>query len=284
MCDTSLLRDITLIIHCRQTIDVCQQRRPLLQSYSAFFKEVIFLLKDSFNSSWTSARRCYGAGDPYWCISEEMRRTSASGILYMQFDVALAPCELAKSLNPEKVGHFQELSDRYFSFETLDSCRDRKRAHTRCWWYHWNIHENRSRILNCRPGLNGVQIGGLEGREIAMKELLGKLDSGIWWSIGDFFYLPRLAFPVFAGYAPVFREQGIHHELASPTLLTISAAATGAAVQDLGCLGDCCSKITKRRSPTRELFLWTPPGLPRTLGRESGILLDARQQGLRTQA
>ena len=117
-CNLTSLLDVMLIVHCRQTGEVCEQRRPLLLEYSMYFKEVVFFL--NHNSSWPLARLCLGPGDPYRCIAEEMSRTSASGILYMQFDVGISPCALAQVLDVEKVANFEKLS--YSSFHDVENC------------------------------------------------------------------------------------------------------------------------------------------------------------------
>ena len=260
MCDVSSLAEVTLIVHCRQKIEICKLRKPLLLSYRPFFKELVFFLKYDFDISWANARRCYGAGDPFWCISEEMHRTKSLGILYMQFDVAISPCSLARKLHIRQVGHFEDLAERYFTFDLLDRCRSSKDRTQRCWWYHWQTHENRSRLMKCWPALEKVSAlrsrwvsdsgDGQNGLANAWnrtleRDVLRKLSRGIWWSIGDFFYIPSRAFSVFASYAPVFREERIHHELASPTLLAMSALLTGVGLSNFGCVGSCCSKIVK---------------------------------------
>ena len=226
-----MFANITLIVHCRERLEVCQQRRPLLQSYSAFFKEVIFLLKDSFNSSWTSARRCYGAGDPYWCISEEMRRTSASGILYMQFDVALAPCELANNLNTEKVGHFQELFDRYISFDSLDRCASQKAF----------FHPSQRRL--CFKGWNGELRRSLQDSAVVLGKLIGsertllleRLRAGIWISPPLFLYVPYRAFAAWRSASLIYKDLAIRPDMATGTLLELSLELAQLEFQSFDC-------------------------------------------------
>ena len=78
--------------------------------------EVVLLTSEDMG--WSLAGIC--SGDAYWCVAEELGSWSphSEGVLYMQFDVALSPCEMAKHLDVQQIGSFQELS--YGTFEKLD--------------------------------------------------------------------------------------------------------------------------------------------------------------------
>ena len=45
----------------------------------------------------------------------------------MQFDVSISPCEMARRLEPGKVGTFESLSEMYISFAHFDRCNTEPR-------------------------------------------------------------------------------------------------------------------------------------------------------------
>ena len=148
-------------------------------------------------TSWSWARRCTGAGDPYWCISEEIPLSlDSKGILYMQFDVAMSPCEMAKRLQVKQIGTFEDLSDKYISFEKLDECNRNKKL--RCLWYHWDIKNNntRNRIMKTLDAMEKIK----SSLSIADHSVFQKLRSGTWRAVSDFLYIPRKAFESYAAF------------------------------------------------------------------------------------
>ncbi|CAK9036659.1 Hypothetical protein SCF082_LOCUS21813 [Durusdinium trenchii] len=240
-CRTSSLAEVTLVIHCRQEPQICRLRLPLLLEYSAYFKKTVVLLEK--DPRWLpGALHCDRQGDPYWCIAEEIPRSKdSSGILYMQFDVGMSPCEMAQHLDAGAVGTFETLSDKYLTFAKLDECNTKMKL--RCLWHHWDMRGNstRNRLLKTAKALNDIAAQ----LRLVNTSILQKLETGIWRAVSDFLYLPKQAFPVYAAFAKAFKENNIFHELASPTLLMTSASISHVPLQNFRCRGSCCARVAK---------------------------------------
>eukprot|EP00913_Durusdinium_trenchii_P025102 g23562.t1 len=209
------------------------------KEYSAYFKKtVIFLTKDP---GWLpGAVPCHRVGDPYWCIAEEIPRSKdSSGILYMQFDVGMSPCEMARRLDVGAVGTFETLSDKYSTFAQLDECNTNLKL--RCLWHHWDMKRNstRTRLLKTAKALDEIS----STLPFANTSILQRLETGIWSAVSDFLYLPKQAFPVYAAFAKAFKENKIFHEMASPTLLMTSARISNVPMQNFRCRGSCCRHV-----------------------------------------
>ena len=198
------LRDVTLIVHCRQPVELCEQRRPLLLEYSRYFKELIFFL--NYKNSWPETRLCQDPGDPYGCVAKEMSKSNASGMLYMQFDVGISPCALAEKLDLSRVANFE--APWYTSFDDLDNCDlmpGYRRPDCRLpGWSHWFRKHNKTRnqLLKAANGLAALQ------KQLSVAELpaIEKLRLGVWRAMSDLYYIPKSDFMRFAAYASSLKD------------------------------------------------------------------------------
>ena len=160
---------------------------------------VLFLSED--NQWLPGSQRCHGAGDPYWCIAAEIPRSSDSlGILYMQFDVAMSPCEMSKRLEIGQVGTFEDLSDKYVTFKELDECNLNEALH--CLWHHWDVKNTRQKLLKSLQALERAPALSFSNElkstsNISTSSILEKLRSGIWRAVSDFLYIPKQVFEIY---------------------------------------------------------------------------------------
>eukprot|EP00435_Cladocopium_sp_Y103_P067934 s122_g30.t1 len=254
-CDTTKLQDLTLIIHCRQTPKICELRRPLLMEYVPYFKEsVVFLNNFEGYRSWPLRTRHCTTGDPYWCIAQEVPLSKGSaGILYMQFDVAVSPCELAKSLDTEKIFLFTgSWYDIWADFDIMDDCNLQKKS---CIWYHWIQENNKTRkqIGKIREELEKLQHSpslrqhlSVEKQRIFNKNL-ERLRTGIWREISDFLYLPKRITSMFAIFAKVFEENRLFNEMATLSAVMLAGSVANVTVQNLSCVGACCKHVSRHQ-------------------------------------
>ncbi|CAK9025296.1 Hypothetical protein SCF082_LOCUS17018 [Durusdinium trenchii] len=242
MCNTSSLAKLTLIIHCRQEPTICRARLPLLLEFSVYFKKTVILLNK--DPGWLpGALHCEMAGDPYFCVAEEIPRSHDSdGILYMQFDVAMSPCEMAQRLDVTAMGTFEDLEDKYITYARLDECNTV--LADVCGWPWWNMANDNSKknLLNTAKALAEIR----SKREIDNASILQKLETGVWRGVSDFFYVPKQAFGPFATFAKPFKDNNVFNELGSPSVLMTSAEVSGVSLQNFGCHGNCCAAVGKQ--------------------------------------
>ncbi|CAJ1436914.1 unnamed protein product, partial [Effrenium voratum] len=251
VCDTSSVKDITLLIHCRTTKrsgpKVCELRRPLLQNYGAFFAEVRWLLSEDANlSAWPMGHHCAPRGDPYWCVAQVARNLTTRGLLYMHFDAVISPCRFAVAFDASKVGIFKgEVQCLWKSFDDLIRMK---------WGY-------------LTPRMQNLWLAAVaELRNSSGSRLYGELEHGLWhcsasdcaripaqrqpllhplrWGMDDFFYLPREAFHLYGLQAEVFWNHRVFHEMAGPTLLELTRRLAHLQLQDYNCTGFCCWNVT----------------------------------------
>ncbi|CAE7268441.1 CSTLP2 [Symbiodinium natans] len=225
------LRTVTLLVHCRQTREICELRRPLILSYVPFFKEVRWLLSWPNSTEELRAKEhlCEKQGDPYLCVTKVAAVVEAvggsSGILYMHFDAVLAPCSFARRFDPGKIGTFGSRAQlRWGTFASLDRCNAPNASHVGCAWQAWHLWD-----VNREP-----LAGALSEMRLELP-LPAQLSQGCWLGYDDFFYLPRGAFRTYGALAEVFARHNIHHEIAGPTALAVTQNISGLEMQDFAC-------------------------------------------------
>ncbi|CAE7488366.1 unnamed protein product [Symbiodinium natans] len=248
-CNTSVLSDITLLIHCRQKPHICQLRRRLMESYSTFFRKVVVLLRH-FKGAWPGTRPCEeGPGDPHFCVASEMSTSTARGIMYMQFDVALSPCGMGRILDASMLGSFS--SWKYKTFEDCERCR--KNPRLRCHWGAWQGPSTKTQLLSTVHDLEMVQVpGSWQALEEERAKAFEKLRQGLLGGSSDLLYVPREAFSVFVDYARIFKKWEVDMEIVQPTMLTLLPLVTGVGFQNFHCAGSCCQWVRKKQILSRD--------------------------------
>ena len=238
--DLSELKTVTLLVHCRQTREVCELRRPLILSYEPFFREVRWLLSwpNSTGQLRAEEHLCEKLqfGDPYLCVTKvgkqlEREGTGSTGILYMHFDAVLAPCAFAQRFDARKIGlaFGSKAQLRFDTFEGLDRCNGIRAAgfeslpNLHCPWHLWE--SNRQRLWDA---LAELRHGGV-------LSLPPELSQGCWTGYDDLFYLPWPALDTYGVLAEIFARHNVHHEIAGPTALAITRSLKGLEMQDFGC-------------------------------------------------
>lgn len=229
-CDSDAFKEVILLLHCRQTKEICDQRRPLLNAYRDYFKDVRWMVAESPGPEDFQCKKPQ-PGDPHVCISHLLRQISATehdmdlqGILYMHFDAVISPCRFAEIFHPQKLGIPRPHT--YNSFDGHDRCNDPKYAYLNCTWQLWsrykrNFFAARQELLLHRP-------------ELPWR--VPQLAEGCWKGFFDFFYLPRQVFATFAELAKVFAQHDVYLEIAGPNLLQITGALHGMELQSYDCL------------------------------------------------
>ena len=162
---------------------------------------------------WTLAHTC--SGEAYACVAEEILQSESvlvPGILYMNFDVGISPCEMARHLNVTKIGTFQELPKKYMTFQELDQCTLNRSG---CMWDAWQVSHSKAQILNVTgrldtlldraPGLGSA--GPVEKTKALLQRMaFQRLKEGTWIGFSGLYYLPKQV----AG-AEICRENiGVH--------------------------------------------------------------------------
>ena len=160
-------REVTLVVHCRKSIKICDSRLPLLNKYAQYFKAVKFL------RSWpeleqhplpTNTFRCNdkpgaGPGDPYMCLSQVFDASKDSaGLLYMHFDAVISPCTFAEHFDQAKVGLFDAKPQyRWHTYKEFDKCNVVPwKPWKGCFWRWWDAkgrHAKRRAFMNSMMGL-----------------------------------------------------------------------------------------------------------------------------------
>lgn len=232
-CDTDAFKEVILLLHCRQTKEICDQRRSLLSAYREYFKDVRWMVAESPGPKDFYCKRLQRGdpGDPHICISHLLRQISATepssdfqGLLYMHFDAVISPCRFAELFNPQKLGIPQPHA--YNSFDGHDQCNDPRYAYLNCTWPLWS--QNKQNFFAARQELL------LHRPELQWR--VPELAEGCWKGFFDFFYLPRQVFATFAEMAKVFTKHNIHLEIAGPNLLQITGALHQMELQNYQCL------------------------------------------------
>lgn len=79
-CDTDAFKEVILLLHCRQTKEICDQRRSLLSAYREYFKDVRWMVAESPGPKDFYCKRLQRGdpGDPHICISHLLRQISAT--------------------------------------------------------------------------------------------------------------------------------------------------------------------------------------------------------------
>ena len=229
-CDLSALKRVTLLVHCRQSKEICELRRPLLMSYEPFFLEVRWLL------AWPTEEiqlrdqehLCQDPGDPYLCVAKVAKmlepNAASVGLLYMHFDAVLAPCAFVQRFNPAKLGTFGlEAQLDWRTFQHMDQCND-PFAHLDCEWKVWSRSKaaflaSVAELQQEYPQLSAVSVG-------------------CWVGFEDFFYLPRRGFQAYGHLAEIFargQPRPAHHEIVGPTILALTRKLSGLELQDFRC-------------------------------------------------
>jgi len=176
-CDISSLANVSLVIHCRNTFEICESRRSLLERYAPFFKDMTFLVG-----------YC-DAGDPYLCVARKMSQIpkEASGILYTQFDLGFSPCKLAQQLDVQNLG--------VLSTYVVDKCRYRTFEH---YDFHenWAFYEGLKTKVQCRnvaDAIDRIPVDFAHPRaNLTEKQTVSELlRHGFWHSWSDIFFVPR---------------------------------------------------------------------------------------------
>jgi len=257
----SATENVILLVHCRASQSVCEQRRPILQGYTPFFKAVRWLVgaeAGDLVSKWNGdAHLCTGSDDPLSCIARIMDvERESSGILYMHFDAAVSPCNLLQTMDVGTVSTFHtNKSFLYRTFHDLDDgCNGTQPNHCWVYWDQHGSHKVRDGFLNAMA----------EIRDILTGQDLTKFQTGIRQGSDDLLYMPRAAFKTFIPLAQIFSKHGVFHEIAGPTTIDMTSAALGAvAPTNLGCDGNCCQLL--------------PPHLVRSGTFRCGHKVDYRQ-------
>ncbi|CAE7180187.1 UTR6 [Symbiodinium microadriaticum] len=245
--DLSELRTVTLLVHCRQTREVCELRRPLILSYRPFFREVRWLLSwpNSTGQLRAEEHLCEKPGDPYLCVTQvgkqlERDGTASTGILYMHFDAVLAPCSFAQRFDARKIGTFGSKAQlRWDTFEGLDRCNGinavgfESLPNLHCPWHLWE--SNRLRLRDALAEL----------RHAGVLSFPAELSQGCWTGYDDLFYLPWPALHTYGVLAEIFARHNVHHEIAGPTALAV-ASLNGLEMQDFGCKVGVLNPLTLR--------------------------------------
>ena len=233
-CSASVLANVTLLIHCRQNSTICEMRHPMLDLYSKYFREVIFLSKD-VSESKRRVVPCSGAGDPHWCIASQMNSTKARGIMYMQFDVVISPCGLASMLKTDMLASFSDSTKTYAPFCYYETCR--LFPSLNCDWFHWQGKTTQDQVVNVVNDLESVLFSGSREWTTRRARVFKKLREGMMQGSSDLIYVPREAFQVFTACARVFKTHGVFHEIVHPTMLELVPFLTRISFQDLACHG-----------------------------------------------
>ena len=151
---------------------------------------------------WTLSHTC--SGEAYACVAEEMKHIRMNddtrservdpvpGILYMNFDVGISPCEMARHLNVTKIGTFQELAKKYMTFEELDQCSLNR---SRCMWDAWQVNHSKAQILNASGRLETL-LDSAFGSKTSLTQttvalLQRSLREGTWMGFSGLYYLPK---------------------------------------------------------------------------------------------
>lgn len=225
-CDTDAFKEVILLLHCRQTKEICDQRRSLLSAYREHFKDVRWMVAESPGPEEFQCKKLQ-QGDPYLCISRLLGQISArddfQGLLYMHFDAVISPCRLAELFEPQRLGIARPWA--YDSFDGHDQCNDPQYAYLNCTWQLWS--QNKRQFFAARQELL-LHHPQLHWRLPALAE-------GCWKGFFDFFYLPRQVVASFAELADVFAKHNVHQEIAGPNLLQIIGALHEMELQNYQC-------------------------------------------------
>ena len=179
-CDISPLANVSLVIHCRKKLHICESRRSILEKYAPFFKDMTYVVG-----------YCQGRPtvDPYLCIAQMMNQIAkeTSGILYTQFDMAFSPCLLARQLDLQNLGVLSAYVDdrkcRYRTFEHYDFHES------------WASYQGNKTKRQCRAvakAIDNLTVDFANSHAKKEKATVSELlRHGFWHSWSDFFFVPR---------------------------------------------------------------------------------------------
>jgi len=230
-CDISSLANVSLVIHCRNTFEICESRRSLLERYAPFFKDMTFLVG-----------YC-DAGDPYLCVARKMSQIpkEASGILYTQFDLGFSPCKLAQQLDVQNLG--------VLSTYVVDKCRYRTFEH---YDFHenWAFYEGLKTKVQCRnvaDAIDRIPVDFAHPRaNLTEKQTVSELlRHGFWHSWSDIFFVPRSAFGAFQILVTIWAKYNVFHEMALPPIFNLTSMLTGLDMKPLNCSGGTSVELSK---------------------------------------
>jgi len=231
--------DVTLVVHCRSSESICDERRPVIEGYRPFFRRIVWLVGSE--ASRLAARLddtelCVGNDDPGGCVSKIMDAdNTSSGMLYMHFDAVLSPCHLLQTMDVTSLSVFNKNKKfDYVRFSDLDQCN----ANLTCKWVYWDFN-----------GRHAVRDGFLAAVDEIQRSLpehdMSRFRSGIQKGVNDLFYVPRASFSTYALVAKIFARHGVFHEMAGPVTMDVAAELLSTdsekeALSSFACDGGCC--------------------------------------------
>lgn len=229
-------KDVLLIVHCRQSAEICEQRRPLAEMYRKYFKDMKLM---TVYNQVGSCNMSLWQGDPHLCLSRIMEDEGSQyeGVFYMHFDAVLSPCSLGSHFDATSLGWFN--SDTLtVDIAHLEECKltpDCNATEEVPWFWDETQKQGWSDTvfaIQQQPYMQHLS-----------PEQLQASTTNFQVGVNDLFYIPKLAYPSFIELAKIFAHNQIWHEVAGGSMRQIMQTYVGIPAQYFGCTGSCCTHL-----------------------------------------